>query len=152
MEKNGPTCKVDAPCPMALFRLQKNGKDFYCTGCKKEVIDFRDRPDKDIRKAAQEGTCGIFHAKQLKSTSNYSGLQSMLFYALLFVSVLGFQVKPLHAQQATAPDSLHVHGKCKIEPVNKEDEKKEEVSTVKKRKSFFRKKKRNFISVGCPSF
>lgn len=152
MEKNSPACKVDSPCPVALFRLQKEGKDFFCTGCMKSVVDFRNSTQDEIRKAAQEGTCGVFHPHQLKSTSSNSRLQSILFYVLWIASVVGFQVKPLHAQQATPPDSLHVHGKCNVEPANKETEQQQEVRAVKKRKSLFRKKKKNFRTVGCPSF
>jgi hypothetical protein len=153
--KTKTNIKVENPCPFLLYRMNKNGNDYFCKSCSKTVVDFRDKTEEEIKCLAYKDTCGVFTIDQLKGQQKQSISMQIIFYVLTVLSFLGFNVKPLTAQTI---DTI----KTKTETVtsegsNKKDKKFETDEVTKTnnkndKKTIFRRKKKKQVIIGCPSF
>ena len=90
--------KIDAPCPIVIKRLEKDGNDFSCKTCNKNVVDFRGKSSEEIKSILQHGMCGIYHRSQLPAQVKMTRARQFLFHGLTFLSFLGFNVSPINAQ------------------------------------------------------
>ena len=149
---------IENPCPMSLNKM-KTADGFYCKSCSKTIIDFRNKPVNEIINVDSDISCGIFSEEQV-STPTFSFKYKILFRVLTILSIIGFNVKPVYAQD-TQPtkdsvinqsDSLKVFvkGKIKIEKLPNDTV----VATEKPKRKWFRKKKKivGRTFTGCPSF
>jgi len=149
---------IENPCPMSLNKM-KTANGFYCKSCSKTIIDFRNKPVNDIINVDSDITCGIFSEQQV-STPTFSFKYKILFRVLTILSIIGFNVKPVYAQD-TQPtkdsvinqsDSLKVliKGKIKIDKIPNDAV----IATKKPKREWFRKKNKivDRTSIGCPSF
>jgi hypothetical protein len=138
--------RIDKPCPMLLNRMDKNGNNFTCKSCKKEIIDFRGQTPQEIAEKLAKNTCGIFHADQLPGQQKMSFFRHTVFYALTVLSFLGFNVSPMNAaplQQNRPSGQLEINQTPSAGNDDKDKDKK------KKKK---RGKKRERPTIGTPSF
>jgi hypothetical protein len=152
---------IENPCPMILNRIKKEG-DFYCKSCSKEIIDFRNKSSEEIISKSKDGSCGIYNEDQVTKT-HYGIRKRFLFQLLTIFSFIGFNVKPLQAQETpkkTQPinlskDSIQkpVIGRIAIDP-KRDTLLIPENDKVKPKKKWFRRKKKNVkgSTIGCPSF
>jgi hypothetical protein len=152
---------IENPCPMILARIQKEG-DFYCKSCKKDIIDFREKSDKEIIEKSKDGVCGIYNEDQV-TTTNYGFRKRFLFQLLTVLSFIGFNVKPIQAQETpkktepikVAKDTLRepVIGKIKLDP-KRDTLLMSDPDLEKPKKKWFRRKKKKVTgrTIGCPSF
>ncbi len=147
---------IENPCPMSLNKM-KTADGFYCKSCSKTIIDFRNKPVNDIINVDSDITCGIFSEEQV-STPTFSFKYKILFRVLTILSIIGFNVKPVYAQD-TQPtkdsvinqsDSLKVFvkGKVKIDKLPNDTV----VATEKPKRKWFRKKKitKGRVVMGTP--
>ena len=141
--------RIDNPCPMMLGRMDKNGDNFACKSCQKEVIDFRNKSTEEIANTITRNTCGVFYTHQLTAQQRMSAFRQTMFYALTVLSFLGFNVSPFNA--APVQQNLTERPEIKSTSGNgkNDDEKKQKRKTKKQIK---RMKKHKFTTMGCPSF
>ena len=149
---------IENPCPMSLNKM-KTADGFYCKSCSKTIIDFRNKPVNDIINVDSDITCGIFSEEQV-STPTFSFKYKILFRVLTILSIIGFNVKPVYAQDTQTTkdsvinqsDSLKVliKGKVILNKLPNDTV----VATEKPKRKWFRKKKKiaDRTSIGCPSF
>ncbi|MCB9260832.1 MAG: hypothetical protein H6607_00435 [Flavobacteriales bacterium] len=90
--------QIKNPCPASIARMKKQGNSFYCKGCQKFVVDFRDKSNDEIKEIIGYGGCGIFRNDQLINQKRYGGWGQAVFYALMVLSFVGFSVKPMKAE------------------------------------------------------
>lgn len=150
---------IENPCPMALSRMKKD-TGFYCSSCSKTLLDFRDKTNDEIKVSITPETCGIYNAEQV-STPTFSFSYKLAFKALTILSFIGFQVKPLYAQDTISTpktmDSLHQlpsQTGIIISPTFPDNNRKEpeiKQEELKEKKYWFRRKKKRTL-LGCPSF
>ncbi len=153
--------RIEHPCPMVLSKM-KTEDGFYCKSCAKNIVDFRGKSQTEIKREFKENQCGIFD-EQIVSTPTFGFKYKFLFKTLTLLSLIGFNIKPLYAQETKKQkDSLQINndtlrqpviGKITIEPkrdtllIMDPDDMKH-----KKRRFFRRKKKVVGRTIGCPSF
>ncbi len=140
---------IENPCPMSLNKM-KTADGFYCKSCSKTIIDFRNKPVNDIINLNSDISCGIFSEEQV-STPTFSFKHKILIRVLTILSIIGFNVKPVYAQDThqtkdsviTQSDSLKVFvkGKVKIDKLPNDTV----VATEKPKRKWFRKKNRTKI-------
>ena len=149
---------MENPCPMSLHKM-KTTDGFYCKSCSKTIIDFRDKPLTEIINVDSDITCGIFSEEQV-STPTFSFRYKIVFRALTLLSIIGFNVKPIYAQDKqpikdsmiTQSDSVKVLIDGKV-IINKLPNNTVAATEKPKRKWFIKKKKIvGRTSTGCPSF
>ena len=106
--------EIKNPCPASLANMPKSDNGFYCSSCNKCVVDFRDKSVEEIKATLKPNDCGIFLPHQLQDQKRYNGFHRFAFGALVFLSVLGLNVKPLKAQtevpvEPVEPDTIEPH-------------------------------------------
>ncbi len=148
--------KVENPCPFLLYRMNKDGNDYFCKSCSKTVVDFRNKTEEEIKCFADKDTCGVFTINQLKGQQTQSILRQTIFYFLTVLSFFGFNVKPLTAQTidtiklkteiVTPKGNNKKYKKFKTDEVTKTENNKND------KKFLFRRKKKKQVIIGCPSF
>ena len=122
MHSNKPL-KIDNPCPANWDYMASTEKGKFCNSCSKEVMDFTDKSDEEIRAYFLQSkgyNCGNFRADQLKDQKNInpSWKYTLRFTVLVFLAFLGLNVTPIQAQNKTEYDSAYtasLPGECKIE-------------------------------------
>lgn len=134
--------RVDNPCPFLLERMKKNEDGYHCRSCSKTIIDFRDKTTAEICSSINENTCGIFYSHQLTGQQKMSVLRQTAFYCLVFLSFLGFKVKPVYGQNIRPAIE---HNVTQSDPGKKKEKKKK-----KNKKS--KKKKEQYRIIGTPAF
>lgn len=145
--KTNRQLRVDNPCPFLLERMKKNDDGYYCRSCSKTIIDFRDKTTAEICSSTDENTCGIFYRYQLTGQQKMSAFRQAAFYCLVFLSFLGFNVKPVYGQNS--------HPATEQSPIQLAPEKDKEKKTKKKDKSSkgkSGKKKEQYKTIGTPAF
>jgi hypothetical protein len=157
-----PNTRIDNPCPMMLSRMKPSEKGFFCKGCAKNVVDFRESTSDQIDEAlnADSDLCGVFNHDQLSGQKEvrHGMFYRLAFATLLFLSFLGFSVQPMNAQvNQNAPSKGTKEEVCYVGDTNaKEKARKQERALKKfKRRSFFRRKRHirgRVVRIGCPSF
>jgi hypothetical protein len=153
--------QINNPCPMLLSKMKINN-GFYCSSCKKDIVDYRGKSEDQILQQIKENTCGIFDEDAV-NTPNFGLRYRFLFKLLTILSFLGLNVKPIQAQVVPKQqenitiekNSIHetVIGKIKIE--HKRDTLLFEDPSTKNKKKWFvkrKKKKPTYKTIGCPSF
>lgn len=134
--------RVDNPCPFLLERMKKNEDGYHCRSCSKTIIDFRDKTTEEICSSIDENTCGIFYRHQLTGQQKMSAFRQVAFYCLVFLSFLGFNVKPVYGQNSRPSIEQKV---MKSDPEKKKEK--------KKKKSGKKKRKHHTLgTIGTPSF
>lgn len=153
--------QINNPCPMLLSKM-KTDNGFYCSSCKKDIVDYRGKSEDQILQHIEENTCGIFDENAV-NTPNFGLRHRFLFKLLTILSFVGLNVKPIQAQVVPKQqenitiekDSIHepVIGKIKIEP-KRDTLLFEDPSTKNKKKWFVKRKKKKptYKTIGCPSF
>ncbi len=106
--------EIKNPCPASLANMPKSENGYYCSSCDKCVIDFRDKSIDEIKSTLKPSDCGIFLPHQLTDQKRYTGIRRYAFGLLVFLSTLGFNVKPLQAQtephvEPLEPDTIEPH-------------------------------------------
>lgn len=155
MSNRQPELKVERPCPMTLGRMKRAG-GFWCRSCNKNIIDFRGMgADEIVAKIGSKQVCGIFNSDQVK-TIRLSRPRNILFKLLTAFAFIGFNVKPLSAQERRpANDEGKVHEQ-NFDSVKRFEEKKDRsdstIAAPAKKKWWKRKKKKTYRTVGTPSF
>ena len=89
--------RIDEPCPTLINRMNKCGDDFHCKGCNKMVYDFRKKSDAEIKEKLNQDICGVFTQEQLQGQRKFSFGKKIVFNSLMFLSFIGFNVKPVAA-------------------------------------------------------
>lgn len=157
MESNSKQISVANPCPFLIRRMQKDGDNFFCPGCSKQIIDFRNKTYEEIKCVSTKDTCGIFYPEQLTGQRKMRFDRQSLFHLLTFLSFLGFYVKPLNAQTSDtlSTKALTIFGIKKMDTrkINSESTEKlpNPIDKEKKRKKKSRKNPYRGIT-GCPAF
>ena len=93
-----PNLKVSNPCPYLLSRMKKDGNNYFCEGCNKTIVDFREKSLDEIQCIANKNICGIFTANQLPGQQKMNFSKQIIFYGLAIFSFFGISVRPLAAQ------------------------------------------------------
>lgn len=155
---------IENPCPMRLQRMKQEGENYHCKSCGKNLVDFRQKSSSEIRATIQPGICGIFNRSQLPAQQSQSLVGKLLFYALAFVSVLGFPVKPLKAQSGefkkTRQSSQMPFPEVSYGETNSSESlfgseftlQKDKPKCKNKKWRKKKKKKREYRTIGTPSF
>lgn len=134
--------RVDNPCPFLLERMKKNEDGYHCRSCSKTIIDFRDKTTEEICSSIDGNTCGIFYRHQLTGQQKMSAFRQTVFYCLVFLSFLGFKVKPVYGQNSRPSIEQKV---MKSDPEKKKEK--------KKKKSGKKKRKHHTLgTIGTPAF
>ena len=150
--------RVENPCPMYLGRMKKNGTEFFCESCKKEVIDFRNKNNTEINNIISSNICGVFTSDQLQGQKKMPLIRKVTFFSLMIFSILGFNVNPLSAQTENKSDSLEVKKqniqkeKDNNKKILNEGRKTKKIDKAKRTGLFRRRKKKEKKVIGCPSF
>ena len=144
--------QINNPCPMLLSKM-KTDNGFYCSSCKKDIVDYRGKSEDQILQHIEENTCGIFDENAV-NTPNFGLRHRFLFKLLTILSFVGLNVKPIQAQVVPKQqenitiekDSIHepVIGKIKIEP-KRDTLLFFESNELKSKKKWFRRKKKKII-------
>lgn len=147
--------KVERPCPMTLERMKHAG-GFWCKSCNKSIIDFREMSaDGIVANIGGKQVCGIFNCDQVK-TGKLSRPHNLLFKLLTALAFIGFNVKPLNAQERKPKNDEGKFQEQSFDSVKHVEESKKQDSAVKtppaKKKWWFRKKKHTYRVIGTPSF
>jgi hypothetical protein len=147
---------VQSPCPMMLFRMKEKNGEYYCKGCQKEIIDFRDKSLVEIKAACTKDICGIFNNHQVNKVRR-PFTYHLKYMALVVLSFFGFNVAPLRAQ--STPSKKQNISLIQRQTVLDQKDYKPGVVPAKssehkstKKKIVRRKKTLKFRTVGCPSF
>lgn len=154
------------PCPFRATEANQMGDGHYCKSCEKVVVDFRGMSLEEVKSQLVPKMCGIFDENHLSDKYTLSFWQNRKFQIFSLLSLFGFSVKPMVAQNArmsqNAPISVveipltadTLKGQFDANISNSLEDKK---AIENKRKStitwpaIFRKKKK-FRSMGCPEF
>lgn len=115
---------IPQPCPFAPKSSRQCGAGFYCSGCDKVVVDFRDKTTEEIQ-AAGKDICGIFYADQLGAQQKMRTHKAIAFAVLTVFSFLGIQASPL---------SGNIFQKEQLQTVSKPDPESKKVRKDKKLK------------------
>lgn len=108
--------RIQHPCPMVLSKM-KTENGYYCNSCAKKIVDFRGKTEVEIMNKLEEGQCGIYD-KQTVSTPTFGFKYKFLFKTLTLLSLIGFNVKPLYAQETKKQkDSLQINNDTLRQPV-----------------------------------
>ena len=146
---------IQNPCPMVLNRM-KNDSGYYCSSCSKSILDFRNKTNEEIKESITEDSCGIYTSDQV-STPTFNFSYKLAFRALTILSFIGFNVKPLHAQDTIQTpksiDSLHQNPSQTgiiLSPTfqdtnRKAPENEEQKEVVKRKKTWFRRNKKSVL-------
>ncbi len=140
--------KINQPCPMTMNRI-KNSDSFYCGSCKKNLIDFREMSQQEIKNtlSQKKDVCGIFRSHQV-TTPRFHFFRQMQFSLLTLFAFIGFNVKPIHSK---TPIENHIY--IENHDSNFFDDRKEKRKLKKAKKREAKKlKKTHFRTFGCPSF
>lgn len=160
--------QIKNPCPVVLMRMQKKEGNYHCGSCEKNILDLRGQSRESIKQQVGPDSCVILNSNQLVIQPKFRFYRKMLFSCLTFLSVLGFSVKPLKAQNIQAPqDSVvpapatdHKEVLETILPMTdaerkfalENQEKKMEIKALPPQKKKKKSKEKQFKVVGCPSF
>jgi len=148
---------IPAPCPIAMMRMKKDGNNYFCSSCKKNVIDMREKPLVEIRNQCGPNTCVILNADQLGAQPRFNSYRKFLFSTFAVLSLLGFTVKPVKAQvkeiekpaqQNTINSGTEKHPSILVRESEKYRDGQKRSDKKKKRK----RKKPSKVFIGCPSF
>ena len=146
--------RIDSPCPVQLFRMKKNGNNYFCKSCCNTVVDFRSKTKAEIAEMAGNNTCGIFNNDQLVTPPKLKGFRKMVFYTMAMASVLGFNVSPVNAQTIDSTEVVQTENTlAKVKSANKKTDQKA-YRKSKRRHPFRRKRKHSTIgrTITCPDF
>ncbi len=145
---------INNPCPASLKKIKTN--NFYCKSCCKNIVDFRKNTNEELNayfiSNKSKNICGVFNENQV-TVPKKSMVYNIKYFALVFLSFLGFHVSPIYSQNN---DSLKK--KNNSFEISKENQtvnnntKNKPYKKVKKRKAFFRKNKKTRTVTGCPAF
>jgi len=140
------TLHIDNPCPMVLALLNgEKAPHYYCGSCKKNVIDFTDCSQEEIKTTLTHSNgqiCGVFREEQLQGqhrVKSYTGIKKIAFYALMILAIIGFNVTPMSANPPLENS---------ISEAPPEDKEKEKKKKKKKRKRRWKGRR----MMGCPAF
>ncbi len=133
---------IEKPCPIQKNQLTKTGDNcYFCSGCKENVIDFRNSSQSEIDSYRGQKICGIFNNNQLTHKANFSFRKKITFRLLGVLSLIGFTIHPVQASTLTINEN---YGESASKLQNQEPGKKKK----KKKKS----KEKTFKTIGCPAF
>lgn len=145
--------KIQNPCPMTVARVTQGGDQFYCNACSNTIVDFRDKSVDEIKEIiAGNKVCGIFTAEQLNQPK--FSFKYMLYYAVLsLIAVVGFNVKPMHAQSELAPKDTSTNKVC-LKTQTKSEKKNKRAKKINSRKirryEILHPRRKRIM--GCPDF
>ena len=94
---------LDFSCPQDITSMPKTSCGFFCTGCKKEVIDFRNFSTESFQNhlaKTNEKMCGVFNTTQL-NTPTKSAVSTIFRVSFALVFILGINTTQLFAQDTT---------------------------------------------------
>lgn len=102
--------EIQFPCPEDILSMPKTSCGHFCSGCNKEVVDFRNTPNEKIQEHLQRSqgkTCGIFNSRQINRPANafISALFRLAFTAVFF---LGMDCTQLSAQETADSTSTTI--------------------------------------------
>lgn len=149
---------VHNPCPMLLKRMSHTDQGFFCQSCAKHLVDFRGKSTAEIKANSDASTCGIFTRDQLTPRNKWSLYRRAAFYGLTVLSFLGFNVKPLFANEAetivSEQTEVAILSASQHVNVYNEESRTEDPDKKKKKKKNKKQssKKQEFKTIGCPSF
>lgn len=155
MSKTIYDLKIERPCPMYLTDAKKSGDFHYCKTCTKQVRDFRGMSFEQIMAEIKPGQCGTFDSEQLPGQPTLSFRRRLLFYSLMLISFLGFQVHPISAQAYQDTSLLNdtsLKSNAKIDKKKSCNDCKEVKEKSKKHRSLFRFRRRYRKLRGCFNF
>ncbi len=141
--------RIEPPCPMMLSKM-KTENGYYCNSCSKKIVDFRGKTEVEIKNKLEEGQCGIYD-KQTVSTPTFGFKYQFLFKTLALLSLIGFNVKPLQAQEIPKKNEpLKLSKDTILEPVVGRitiDPKRDTIlntntKSIKSKRKWFKKKKK----------
>ena len=92
---------ISFSCPEDITSMPKTSCGYFCSGCKKDVIDFRNFSAEKIQDyliSKQEKTCGIFNPAQLSSPAQ-SQISTLFRIAVAVVFFLGLNTSQLFSQE-----------------------------------------------------
>lgn len=154
--------EIRRPCPASLSNMTKSGDAYFCPGCSKSVIDFRDKSIEEIKEKLQLGGCGVFNSDQLTQQKRFGYFGRFAFRVLTVISFLGFTVKPMKAQttiplehDTTTADTIQSYNGFVVEaPVDENEEKTDDTKQAKKKATRRRglRKRKKYRVMGCPDF
>lgn len=136
---------IDNPCPVLLMRMKKTESGFYCSSCARNVIDYRNKNEEEIRANLKTGSCGIFDVAQLSAQRKMSFKRSLAFYTLACISFLGFNVQPLNAQTRDSTRVMNDKTSGHLTAKEYREKKKELKSRKRGRGKFWKRKKHKYV-------
>jgi hypothetical protein len=132
---------IEKPCPIQKNQLTKTSNNcYFCSGCKENVIDFRNSSQSEIDSYSGQKICGIFNENQLTHRALFSFRKKITFRLLGVLSFMGFAIHPVQASTLNINEN---HEKSIMQQNEKPKTKK-----IKKKKS----KEKPLKTIGCPSF
>jgi hypothetical protein len=154
---NGSSLHIDKPCPYIPKKKDACGIGFHCKSCNKIVVDFTDKTLAEIEQSITPDTCGIFSFDQIPNQPKMSIARQILFYGLMFVSLIGFNVKPIAAQTTKQEiKAKKIEAKEAKKSVKKQlKSAKQEKKSKKRKRTLFRRRghiKGKMRTMGCPDF
>jgi hypothetical protein len=154
------------PCPFRATEANRIGKDYYCKSGDKIVVDFRGMSLEEVKSQLIPKMCGIFDENHITDKYTLSFWQNRKFQIFSLLSLFGFSVKPMVAQNARISQNTPISvveipltadtlkGQFDVNISNSLEDKKAIESKLKSTKTWpaiFRKKKK-FRPIGCPEF
>ncbi|OYU97599.1 MAG: hypothetical protein CFE21_04710 [Bacteroidetes bacterium B1(2017)] len=140
---------IKNPCPFALGGINKKNGAYYCHTCKKEIVDFRGKSDKEIYSTIGPNTCGIFNLSQLLGQPKMSNLKQFALFSLSILSFLGLTIKPAQSQTLNKDSLVFTQTK---ETQNKVTDKTPILKPTKTTHFVWFKRKKKKHLTGCPTF
>lgn len=157
---------IPKPCPFQPTEANRMGDGHYCKSCEKVVVDFQGMSLEDVKAHLRPKMCGIFDESHVSQSYYLSFWQHKKFQFISVLSLLGFSVKPMVAQQVKTNSDASISvfevpvkadtlnskdgmiNQCESNPPNTTFGRKK---TSKSWPAIF-KKKRKFRPIGCPEF
>ncbi len=108
------------PCPENVASMPKTGCGNYCTTCTKNIVDFREKTNEEVKTFLSENksvTCGIFAPEHVQNPVK-NEVSSMFRIAFAAVFVFGFNVNVLFGQDRC---KIQVQDGVRVEFVKQSD-------------------------------
>ena len=114
--------QINNSCPMANFRIDDNNGVRHCGSCNRTIIDFSNMSPQEIANhfTNNKTACGIFNSDQV-IVPNHGFAYQAKYSLLVLISVIGFNVSPLKAQNTQHPtDTINESGHPYVKESNNE--------------------------------
>jgi hypothetical protein len=157
---------IPKPCPFQPTEANRIGDGHYCKSCEKVVVDFRGMSLEEVKAHLRPKMCGIFDESHVTQSYFLSFWQHKRFQILSVLSLLGFSVNPLVAQQVKTNSDASIsiiELPLKADTLKSADGSIKQCETNPSQTTFRRKKpsksfpaifrkKQKFRPLGCPEF